>query len=621
MKTAKTPVRLLRALLALLLAGSAAPAAAELLPEPHRIALPSEQAEFQAFAELLVRPMEGPGEALARLDGLLDRLKQPTRFRGLVQYARARAMAQMDDERAARDVVAESVRLLPGYSGPLLLGVDVHAYADEPAQAADYLLRAIALDPAVVREFPEYDLRNLLMRLVVRRDTRRLGLVSEQMLAIGWTGGLQTRSELARAAIEHRVEAGEIDAARALVPKLLVPADAHTLLIQRKYEPLWEAIETWSGPRLERLWPAYLSETRARWAASRDPELAVAHAHALRSAGHWETLVRDILPLFSQPLDRERDQQLVFVAAPLADALARRGRSAEIDPMFERALRTWPVGDDANALNLSGNRAVHRMYRGDLQGAIEGLDATLAEAARWEGQVSAGAFAVIHFHRACALHRAGRGAQAIASRAIVIATAALADAVKLELCFGNRAAARALPPTHCGASGAARRSSCSSRWARRRSPTRSSRRSTRGSRTCGRTRGCAPRPNGSGGYCLTRSTPRLLRKPERDNGPQDAPRPALSSAMKSSRACSSASVSPSCRTRPWSQLPSSPVTCSAAATAASCSPAERPRAKVARAPSRSGAVESIRERKPPTLPLRSRVQASRRSASARSSGL
>jgi hypothetical protein len=438
---------MMRAMVALLLALCAGTAAAQSLPEPHRVALPEEQAELRALTELMSRSDEAPQQTLASLDALLARLRQPSRLRGIVQYLRAAAMFAMDDEPAAQEPIAESIRLLPEHSAPLLLAVDIHAFSDQPAAAADYLLRAAELDPATVRVYPPYELSNLLLRLRGRSEHRRLGLVGERLLAIGWTSDLVLRSKLARGAIEMRVAAGEIEPATALVTRLLDPADAHALLIQRRYEPLWKDIETWAGARLERLWPPFLEEARARWRASSDPELAADYSAALVAAGHWDTLIREMLPLFSGPLDPARDEGLVFVPARLAEALARRGRSAEIDPMFERALAVWPMGSFANALNLSGNRAVHQLYRGELDAAIRGFDATLGDAARWRGQVSETAFAMIHFHRACALHEANRSDEAIASRAIAARGVRLREAVKLELCFGNAAAAQRLVRT------------------------------------------------------------------------------------------------------------------------------------------------------------------------------
>lgn len=420
----------------------AAPAAAEVLPRPE--ALGASETMLRELSDMLVSRQPDNGARLARLDVLLAQAREPNLARGFVQFLRAVHLQELRRQPEARVAIEESMRLLPGYSGPLLFAASLEAYADRPAAAADYLLRASEIDPGIVRQMPPYELRNVVDRLDSQKETRRLGRVAERMIAINWEGSDVTlRSLLGREAIRSRSAAGDTEGARSLVPRLVSPTDLRVLLIDNRYRALWPDIETWGGMRQERQWPLYLAELRARYEASQDLEAGQRYASALRLAGHHATLVRVFAPLFARPLDRREDYDLLWVAPAVADALARLGRWSEIDPMFERAARVWPLGSDANAINVAGNRARFQLYAGDASGAVASLDRVIADATARVGEVSRGALATIHLYRACALEAAGRGHQAVQSVAEVFAAGQPVLSAQLHLCFGRMDAARA----------------------------------------------------------------------------------------------------------------------------------------------------------------------------------
>jgi len=427
---------------AFLVLAQIAPATAEPLPRPETMV--GSEAMLREISDMMVGGQADPRARLARLDAMLAELRQPNEMRGLVQYLRAIHLLRTQREPAAREAIEESIRLLPAYSAPLLFATHLEAFADRPAAAADYFLRASDIDPQVARGIPPYDLRNLIGRLDARNDLRRVARLSERLIAIDWQGrDVQMRSRLALEAIRARVAAGDLAGARAFVPRLIAPLHLQSLLIDNRYRDIWSDLETWGGSRQERLWPVYLTELKAQFAASAEPEAAQHYGTALRSAGHHRTIVREIGPLFDRRLDRREDYDLLWVAPMVADALARLGRWAEIEPMFERAARTWPLGLDANALNIAGNRARFRLLAGDAGASADAMNAVIADAGRHCGQVSADALATMHLHRACALHEAGREHETIDSAAAVLGAGDPSLAVSLHLCFGQHDAARA----------------------------------------------------------------------------------------------------------------------------------------------------------------------------------
>ena len=282
--------------------------ASKYLPLPETMALPQER---RVFAQLLEKTVDARDftAALPGLDAALAQLPEPTRFRGFVQLQRAIAFQEMDDLPKSALAIEESIRMLAGYSAPLIMAASIYAYANQPGKGADYLLRAAELDPATVRNIDDFEIDNLFHRLSAARDERRAFALNDRLLAIGWVGTrLGAQSSLAGRAIERRVRDGDLAGARALVPKLLVPGHSYIILSSRDYSPLWEGVERWAGPRLERQWALYLQEARARWTASKDVATVLDYSGALSAAGHYDTVIRGILPIYSGKIDPGEDE-------------------------------------------------------------------------------------------------------------------------------------------------------------------------------------------------------------------------------------------------------------------------------------------------------------------------
>jgi tetratricopeptide (TPR) repeat protein len=421
-------------------ASQPAPVAAEFLPRPSQLEGPAPM--LSELTEMLVGDVQRP-ERMDRLDAMLAQLPEPTPMRGFVEYVRAVNLAGRQRIPEAREAIEESIRLLPGYSGPLLFASHIENYADRPAPAADYLIRASEIDPQLVRRVPEYELDGIRRRLIAQGERRRLGRLAERMLAIGWEGSeIYLRSALALGAIESKIGNDDIAGARRLVSRLVAPQHLRTLLIENRYRPLWADVETWGGARQERQWPLYLNELRARFEAGGDAEDARNYVEVLRAANHHATIAREILPLFER-LNRTEDYELLWAATSVADALARLGRWDEIETMFSRAAAIWPLGSDANALNVAGNRARFLLFAGRAGDSAAAFDAVIADATGRLGEVSAEALATMHLYRACALEAAGRRHEASDSVAHVLGFGRATLSAEMLLCFGRHEAARA----------------------------------------------------------------------------------------------------------------------------------------------------------------------------------
>jgi tetratricopeptide (TPR) repeat protein len=415
------------------------------MPPIEKLALPGEQAELAELLHLLGSANgHDPKAVLPILDGILAKLPQPTMLRGFVQMTRASVFEALDRHAEATAAIEEAIRLLPGYAGPLMTAAAIYLYSNNPGLASDAIVRASEIDPEGVRQLPDYHTSALLRRLDAIRDEKRARMLSDRLLAIGWTGsGVKSRSELAAMAIRKAVTDQDVARARSLVPDLLDPEATYGLLADAKFKEIWPDIEKWAGPRLSVQWTMYLDEARKRWLASGDLERGADYAAALRTAGHFDTLIAEFLPLYQKSLDGERDWPLLFIAAKVVSALMAGGRTGDALDLYRNAAKIWPIGSSANALNLYANEATALLYADRPADALAKIDAAIQDSHRYPGEINVDAVAGMHLTRACALHELGRDAEATVS-AIVAAQAGHARGhAEVALCMGKPAEAKA----------------------------------------------------------------------------------------------------------------------------------------------------------------------------------
>ncbi|SMF64155.1 hypothetical protein SAMN06295910_1169 [Allosphingosinicella indica] len=385
---------------------------------PYDVLLESGDAASQ-IATLMGEGVQPPC-TLAPLDKALALTPSPGRPRGLIQYARAGCLSDKAQQPAARAAIDESVRLLPGYGAPLALAFMLYSFSDRPGPAADYLVRLIEINPDAALQVDDYSVSNLMSRLSDANDRRRLARLSEKLLEIGWmSDDLAQRATLATAVIEGRMDAGDVAGARALVETVAVPGKLYTMLSDRRYEALWPDIERWAGPQLGRLWQPYLRAAEGRWRASNNADAAKDYGDALLDAGHYDAILRDLLPLTQRKIDPKDDDGLIFLVPSIAAALARADRWDDIEALYQRMLAIWPLGGETNALNLSGNRAVYLFRAGKADAARQEIDRTIVEALRRREEVGAGALAAMALHRACILQKLGETEEALKARDII----------------------------------------------------------------------------------------------------------------------------------------------------------------------------------------------------------
>lgn len=423
---------------------ASSPARAEIMPPLEKVVLPAERTLSTALTKQLAElEQDDHSERLKVLDSALAQLPRPTKFRGLVQFARVLPLIALGRETEATQAVEESIRLLPEATGPLLTAAMAYAFTDQPERAADYLLRASRIGPEDVRHVGDYEIMALTRRLWINGEDRRAATLAARLLEIGWTGSkVSSQSSLALKVIQQRLADGDAEGARALVHEIVLPAHSRELLISNRYRDIWSAVEEWSGEKLGLLWVIYLNEARARWSASENPEVLGDYVSALVAAGHDDTVIREVMPFFERKLDARRDYDLLFLPVTVAKPLMRQGRWAELHELYARLEKIWPLGSDANALNLSGNHAVWLLYEGRAKEALAKLDLVIADATKQAPEVDNYALARMHLQRACMLAELGRIEEARAVAPTVLATGKPTTIASFYLCVDDHQRAR-----------------------------------------------------------------------------------------------------------------------------------------------------------------------------------
>ncbi|NJC04918.1 tetratricopeptide (TPR) repeat protein [Sphingomonas kaistensis] len=413
-------------------------------PRPSEIS-EAERPTVTAAMVLLTQTRGNP--PISELDRFLTELPGPTKGRGMVQMMRGGVLAALKRDGEAQLALQESIRLLPEHSGPLFAAADVMTFSQNPGAAADFFIRASRIDPELAAQRTSYDVFNIIGRTRVAGDEQRRESLINRLIEINWVGDtLDGRSALVRDAILLKLQRKDVSGARGLVSELLSPRDQYTLLAQKAAEPIWSDIEAWSGPKLEKQWPVYLREAKRRFEASSDPQDAGDYLEALVAARKDRDAVAEMFPVFTADELGIKDHALLFKAAVLAGALARRGQFEEQDALYERLGKVWPLGSTTNALNLTANHARWLLVRGLHSRSLAMIEATIVAAKKAGDEVNGDALAGMYQTSACVLAKSGRTDEAEMAAALGALSASVAPAgvAKMYQCLGQHAKAKAV---------------------------------------------------------------------------------------------------------------------------------------------------------------------------------
>jgi hypothetical protein len=214
-------------------------------------------------------------------------------------------------------------------------------------------------------------------------------------------------------------EAGNVDAARALLPRLNSPTMILSTLGDRRFSALWPDIEAQAGKNMATALNAFV-EQRKNWydAESDNDEAFKELAEAYLYAGRFD----DVLELVS-PREPAADaygsltEDLAWALSAKVRALDALGRPDEARAIYDRIAAIKPAADKGWVVNFAINRAIRLVGIGETE---RGLAATEAAGEIAKDFGNDYAHALVRRTRICALAGLGRGTEARALLAEVL---------------------------------------------------------------------------------------------------------------------------------------------------------------------------------------------------------
>ncbi|GGI78102.1 hypothetical protein GCM10007973_13550 [Polymorphobacter multimanifer] len=431
-------MRILAPSLALALLLATAPLAAQ----PLDIGEPV-QAAIQQGLVLMNENREA--EALAGLDAALARTSLPAE-RGRIEQLRGFLLARLNRLEEARTAIEFAVSTDPAPNVAVLSTLfKLQLFTDKHVPAAETLVLLAATDPkALELVTPEMVYR---LRTNLGQDPSRVFDLDLTLINAGWLQGTASEGTvdgLIEGAIPGLLAQQRTEEATALLARIQKASALLTMAIDRRFTPLWPAIEARLGPGARTASNAEVARTKARFDADpADGAARLAYASALNNAAREADALVVAAGAAPDPaaLDAlpEEDLWLVDLEARL---LGHLGRDDEALARYESLARSRMEGRGGLIAQII-NWGLFAVELDRPQAALTAADFadTKAEAASPYGRL------FIAMTRSCALAQLGRTADAEAAAAPLLAGEKPANPEALLgalICLGRNDAAAAL---------------------------------------------------------------------------------------------------------------------------------------------------------------------------------
>jgi len=409
--------RLFASLAALLLATTApalstSPAALAAAP----ITAPGFEKQIAAAAALL--DDNRVNEALNTLDVMLLATETPIE-RGQIEALRSFALARLNRIPDARKAIEAGVASNPDPSLLLLRQLFLlRAFDGDAAGAADTVQLIATSNPKALTELPTEVITDVIA--AIRKDDNRSYELDFALNAAGWQpddATLEDTDRLRLRLITALAKRDRLDDARPVFDAVLSPVVLARLSIDRRFAPLWPAVEKRLGPGADAADAAAVAAAKARFDAR--PASLIARlglAEALNIASREAEAVA-LLDVAKTPAElaalTDREVWLVNLHAALL------GDLGQIDAALARyaAFNGVPINGRSAVVATMLNAALFAE-------SVDRPDAALAAAAAAEaGPAGSNDFARLYLAqaRSCALQQQGKSADAVAAAAPLLA--------------------------------------------------------------------------------------------------------------------------------------------------------------------------------------------------------
>jgi tetratricopeptide (TPR) repeat protein len=350
---------------------------------------------------------------------------------------RASALFALKRDREAQQLMESAEKLAPQLAEPSKMVFVAGVVTKRFDVAADAVDKIIAKYPAAAGDIDgdlmDFFLRNEPKGQEKRNDDRRIALAE-----LGYGGDTDRGHYVAQRALGLLVKRGDFARASRFLPSVKDPVALETLLIQKRYAPLWPKAEEMAGPHLAKVRAeAVAAAKRAYDAAPDDHEALASYVDALRHAGRLSDAIalRAKVPATSDGMS-SADEQMGWVVNNLAYAFYEAGRKGEGDSLLA-LLNDAPMAEDGWRISMLINRLELLVQDGQFDKALPLIEPT----AKAKG--SPYADQLVRRLRYCTMTRLGRTVEAGKYKAEMLAHAADAPGPTIDalLCGGDVAGA------------------------------------------------------------------------------------------------------------------------------------------------------------------------------------
>lgn len=249
--------------------------------------------------------------------------------------------------------------------------------------ATHSLERLIDVAPEEARALPFQTVNEIIGAHYGRQQHATARRISAALGRIGYGGDdFETRDLLAVSTIEQAVKADDVEAARFLAATLESTEVIESILTDRRYEPLWPALEARIGPKMEQPRTAALIAAERRHKAEPHDLMAKrTYFAALVNAGQQAEADAFARRFATTPDEvRQLTEMGGWFVNDHARMLFKSGRLAEADARFE-SLRELDIAKAPWLISMIINRGTGNAFRGQTAKAKAQLEEAAALAA------------------------------------------------------------------------------------------------------------------------------------------------------------------------------------------------------------------------------------------------
>ena len=350
---------------------------------------------------------------------------------------RASALLGLKRDSEAHKLIAEANSLAPELAEPssvLFLGALLTKHFDV---AADTIDRMIARYPDAVRDDVDWELMRFFMANEPKAQTQRNEDRTIALAAIGYGGDTERGHYLAKSAVDYLVNRGDFTKAADLLRYVKEPVALESMLIQKRYAPLWDQIEQLAGPHFSTVRADSVSAAKIAYEANpNDADLLANYVNTLRHAQLLKQAIalKSKLPSTSEDM-ASADEDMGWAVNNVAYALDEAGQKADSDRLFA-LLNDAKMDGGAWRISMRINRL--ELLVGDDR---DQLAATLLDRTEAAAKTDGSPFAqqLVRRLQFCTLSRLGRTADAAKRLSDLLAHASDAPGPTIDalLCAGD----------------------------------------------------------------------------------------------------------------------------------------------------------------------------------------